>query len=84
MKTKFNPTTARLYYLNNSGTRCVSIDRDGNRETIPVSLDGVTITQRAVLYWEQCGNFAYPAIRVKGKALTVYPDVETVLFRITI
>ena len=76
MKTPYNPATARQYYLNNSGTRVVSIDRDGNREALPVSLDGVNVKPRAVLYWEQCGNFAFPVIRVKGKAISVYPDSE--------
>jgi hypothetical protein len=68
--------TARMYYLNNSGSRWVTIDRSGNRETLPVSLDGETVKPRAVLYWESCGNFAYPVIRVKGKAVTLYPDSE--------
>lgn len=76
MKTSYNPATARHYYLNSHGTRSVHIDRDGNRETLPVSLDGVTVKARAVLYWEQCGNFAYPVIRVKGKTINVYPDSE--------
>jgi len=77
MKTQFNPATARHYYLNNHGTRAVKIDHNGNRETLPVSIDGKTIKPRAVIYWEQCGNFAFPAVRVKGKAVTVYPDNET-------
>jgi len=76
MKKQYNPATARQYYLNQSGSRAVSIDRDGNRETLPVSLDGVTVKPRAVRYWEQCGNFAFPAVRVKGKTVTVYPDSE--------
>jgi hypothetical protein len=76
MKTQFNSATARMYYLNNSGSRWVTIDRSGNRETLPVSLDGETVKLRAVLYWEACGNFAYPVIRLKGKAVTLYPDSE--------
>lgn len=76
MRTKYNPATAQTYYLNSTGTRCVSIDRDGNRETLPVSLDGVTIKIRSIRYWEQCGNFAFPVIRVKGKETIVYPDSE--------
>jgi len=75
-RTAYNPATARTYYLNQSGSRAVSIDRNGNRDTLPVSLDGETVKSRAVLYWEQCGNFAFPAVRVKGKAVTVYPDSE--------
>jgi hypothetical protein len=74
MKTKYNPKTARFYSLNNCGTRGVSIDANGNRETIPVTLDGVTVKARAVLYHEQMGNFSYPVIRIKGKKTVVFPD----------
>jgi len=77
MKTQFNPATARPFYLNAHGTRAVRIDRNGNRETLPVSIDGETVKPRAVTYWEQCGNFSFPAVRIKGKAVTVYPDNET-------
>ncbi len=76
MKTKYDPATARQYYLNQSGSRAVSIDRNGNRETLPVSLDGKTIKPRVVRYWEQCGNFAFPVVRVKGKETPVFPDSE--------
>lgn len=76
MRTQYNPATAQTYYLNSTGSRCVSVDRDGNRETLPVSLDGVTVKIRSVRYWEQCGNFSFPVIRVKGKEVSVYPDSE--------
>ena len=76
MKSQYNPKTARVFYLNRDGSRAVSIDHNGNREVLPVSLDGETIQTRSVLYWEQCGNFAFPVIRMKGKAVTVYPDSE--------
>ena len=67
MKT-YNPATARLVYLNQDGSRCVSIDANGNRERIPVSIDGgKTIKQVAVLYHEQLGNFSAPWIRFKSK-----------------
>jgi hypothetical protein len=73
-RTTYSPTTARPYYLNQSGSRAVSIDGNGNRETLPVSLDGETVKPRAVFYWEQCGNFSFPCIRVGGKAVAVFPD----------
>ena len=73
MRTKYNPKTARVFCLNNSGSRWVSIDRDGNRETIPVSWNGLTSRPVAVKYWEQCGNFSYPVVRRKKKLITVYP-----------
>ena len=76
MKRTYNPATARTYYLNQSGHRAISIDGNGNRETIPVSLDGVTSKPRSVLYWESCGNFGIPVVRVRGKAVAVHPDTE--------
>jgi hypothetical protein len=74
--TPFNPDTSRFYYLNSDGSRGVRIDSDGNRERLPVSLDGKTTRPRAVLYWQTLGNFAVPYIRVQGKAVAVYPDSE--------
>lgn len=76
MRSEYNPKTARFYLLNNDGTRGVSIDANGNRERLPVTLDGVTIKARAVLYHQQLGNFSTPFIRVKGKAVAVFPDSE--------
>lgn len=73
-KNTYNPDTARHYHINSIGSRSVSIDREGNRETLPVSLDGETVKPRAVRYWEMCGNFSYPVIRVKGKETTIFPD----------
>lgn len=76
MRTKYNPKTARFFYLNQDGSRGVSIDANGNRERLPVSLDGIAVKERAVLYHEMCGNFSYPVIRIKGKPVTVYPDSD--------
>jgi hypothetical protein len=77
MKRQYDPATSRHYYLNNHGTRGVRIDRQGNRETLPVSMDqGRTIRPRAVTYWQQCGNFCFPYIRVKGQIVSLYPDDE--------
>ena len=74
--TKYDPASARLFYLNDTGHRAVCIDRNGNRERLPVSLDGITVKARAVLYWEACGNFSFPVIRVRGKQVPVYPNTE--------
>lgn len=69
----FNPATSRFYYLNNSGSRGVRIDADGRRETILVN-DGTATKPRAVVYWEACGNYTFPVVRLKGKRVTVYTD----------
>lgn len=72
MKT-YNESTSRFYYLNNSGSRGIRIDADGNREMILVN-DGTCTKPRAVCYWEQCGNWSFPTVRIKGKRVTVYTD----------
>lgn len=78
MKNKsFNPATSKFYYLNNDGSRGVRIDANGNRETLPVSFDGVNVKQVAVKYWEQFGNFSVPYVRKGKKIIAVYPDNET-------
>lgn len=76
MKTPFDEKTSKFYYLNQSCSRGVRIDHNGNRETLPVSLDGVTVRERAVLFWEQCGSFSAPMIRVAGKVVMVFPDSD--------
>ena len=68
----------QTYYLNNNGSRWINLNRErGKREKIPVKLGGIT-KQRTIQYWEACGNFAFPSIRIKGKNVAVYPnsDVE--------
>ena len=75
MKNKFDKETARFYYLNNSGTRGVRIDAEGNRERLLVN-DGEAVKERAVCFWEQCGNFSFPVVRLKGKQITVYPKSD--------
>lgn len=72
MKT-FNESTSRFYHLNSSGSRGVRIDADGNRETVLVN-DGTCTKARAVCYWEICGNWSFPVVRIKGKRVAVYTD----------
>lgn len=75
MKNKFDKETARFYYLNNSGTRGVRIDAKGNRERLLVN-DGHTVKERAVCFWEQCGNFSFPVVKLKGKRVSVFPNSD--------
>lgn len=59
-----------MYYLNNTGSR---------RKTPGEKLmfdDGRAVKPRAIDFWQQCGNFAFPCIRVKGKRVAVYPNSE--------
>lgn len=78
MKSKtYNPLTAHTYSLNNRGDRVVSVDSNGNRETLPFSPDGgKTIKNKSVCYWEQLGNWCFPVVRVKGKRQSVFPDSD--------
>jgi hypothetical protein len=78
MKSKtYNPLTAHTYSLNNRGDRVVSVDSNGNHETLPFSPDnGKTIKNKSVCYWQQLGNFAFPVVRIKGDMATVYPDSD--------
>jgi len=72
----YDNDTARVFYLNNSGSRCVKIDANGNRERLRVTFDGITMKMVAVKYWEQCGNFSFPVVRHGKKLVAVYPDSE--------
>ena len=77
MNKTFNPATSRFLYLNNSGSRGVRIDSNGNRETLPVQFEtGGKVKQIAVKYWRQLGNFSFPVVRQGKQLIHVYPDSE--------
>jgi len=72
----YDESTARFYYLNKAGTKGVKIDKNGKRERLPVSFDGITVKQVSVMYWVQCGNFSFPVVRRGKKLIAVHPDSE--------
>lgn len=83
MKKKFNPKTARFYYLNADWSQGVSIDDKGRRETLKfqAEIDG-PVVERSVVYHQTLGNFSLPYIRVKGKVEAVYPsDKDETVFQ---
>lgn len=62
------------YYINNSGTRCRSFNKDGSPEKMTfLTKLGKEVT-RVVLFWEAFGNFATCTICYKGKKISVFPD----------
>ena len=81
---RFDASTAKLFYLNKDGSKCVRMDANNRRERLPVSFDGgVTVKMVSVMYWEQCGNFAFANVRQRRKpgsnqikVIAVFPDSE--------
>ena len=76
MTTKYDPSTAKLYYLKKDCSRYVMMDKDSNRERLPVSFDGVKVRMVAVKFWESVGNFACPYVHKGRKLIAVFPDNE--------
>jgi hypothetical protein len=62
------------YYLNNSGSRWVTFDKDGRREQITLTTKSGKEVVRRVIYWESFGNFATACISYKGKRISVFAD----------
>lgn len=63
-----------IYFLNNSGSRWIVIDKDGMREQITLkTVSGKDVTRR-VIFYEMFGNFASACISYKGKRMQVLPD----------
>lgn len=63
------------YYLNGSGHRWTNRDDNNKSEKILVN-DGKVTKLRAVRYWEACGNFAVPCVRIRGKIVKLFPESE--------
>jgi len=64
----------KTLYLNDNGTRWINIDSSGQKEKIRVSGNGVSYRDLTVVHWEQCGNSAYPTVKLDGSLVNVYPD----------
>ena len=62
------------YYLNNSGSRWVTMNREGNHDRISLLTKTGKVITRAVKYWEAFGNFAIARISYKGKMIDVFTD----------
>lgn len=70
--------TYTTYYLNNSGSRWVNLDRFGNKDKITlIARDEAgkeTEILRTCQFWESFGNFAVCQISYKGKRIKVFAD----------
>ena len=62
------------YYLNNSGSRWVHIDSQGNKDKISLLTKSGKVIARVVNYWSSFGNFATANISYKGKKIDVFAD----------
>lgn len=69
-----------MYYLNNTGSRWKTPG-----EKIMVD-DGTKCRALAVEFWESCGNFARPIVRIRGKRESVVPhsDVRVSIYEIIV
>jgi hypothetical protein len=63
-------------YLNNQGTRWVCYNQDGTKNKVSFTKDGIQYI-RTPLYYEQGGNFALAAVKIKGKVYAI-PDFEVI------
>ena len=59
----------RTYYLNNSGSRWVVMDNNGQKERINVQLPDGSYTTRTAIEYRSFGNFGSVVISFKGKKL---------------
>jgi hypothetical protein len=62
------------FYLNNTGSRWVNIDRFGNKDKIILETKSGRLITRTCQFYEQFGNFATVQITYKGKRMMVFPD----------
>ena len=62
------------FYLNNSGSRWIVLDKSGRREQRTwITKSGHTVARR-VIYYESFGNFGSACISYKGKRINVLAD----------
>ena len=64
----------KTYHLNNSGSRWVNMDKDGNKEKITLTTNSGKLITRTAQFYEQFGNFARIMITYKGKRRFVLVD----------
>lgn len=66
----------KTYSLNNSGSRWVAIDQNGDKPTVDFLTTGGQRVTRTAQWYESFGNFAVIAISIsyKGKLRKVFAD----------
>ena len=67
-------TEYNTYYLNNTGSRWVLLDRFGNKDKITLTTQSGKLVTRTCQFYEQFGNYATIQITYKGKRRMVFAD----------
>lgn len=62
------------YYLNNTGSRWVKMDKFGNKDKITLANTKGELITRTVQFYEQWGNLVRIQITYKGTRMFVFPD----------
>jgi hypothetical protein len=64
----------QTFYLNNSGSKWVQVNRLGKKPKVKVLFPDGTIKERTCLFYESFGNFALTCIYYKGKVHKFFQD----------
>jgi hypothetical protein len=67
-------TEYNTFYLNNTGSRWVRMDRFGNKDKITLETKSGKLVTRTCQFYKSFGNFATIQITYKGKRMMVFPD----------
>ena len=67
-------TTYTTYYLNNTGSRWVNLDKFGNKDKITLKTETGKLITRTCQFHEQFGNFVRTQITYKGQRMFVFSD----------
>jgi hypothetical protein len=62
------------YYLNNTGSRWMVIDRNGKKPKHTFLTSSGKEAERTAIFYEMFGNFAVACISWKGKKVKVFLD----------
>lgn len=61
-------------YLNNSGSRWITFDSNGNKSKLTLKTESGKEVTRTEIYQESFGNFSVSLISYKGKKIKVFRD----------
>lgn len=64
----------QTYYLNNSGSRWVVMDKDGNKEKVTLKTESGKLITRTAQFYENFGKFVRVMITYKGERMFVFTD----------
>jgi hypothetical protein len=67
-------TEYNTFYLNNTGSRWVRMDRFGNKDKITLETKSGKLVTRTCQFYKSFGSSATTQITYKGKRMMVFPD----------